>query len=109
MENKYLVLKISKESTLDLLSQNKLYEELVDFFFYEDVFIYNQKEFFVDITNYQELYKKTPYQIAQYIKHNITRKYNIKIKIGIGDNLFLAKTACDIISKKNTGSKGRFQ
>ncbi len=100
MKKKYLVLKISKESTLDLLSQNKLYEELVDFFFYEDVFIYSQKEFFVDITNYQELYKKTPYQIAQYIKQNITQKYNIKIKIGIGDNLFLAKTACDIISKK---------
>lgn len=101
MKKKYLVLQIRKEKNIlppktDL--DNKIYQTLIDNFFYEDIYIYSKEEYFLDITNYQELYQKTSYQIAQQIKNNLTKKFPVSIKIGIGTNLFLAKTACDIIT-----------
>lgn len=102
MKKKYLVLQIRKEKSIlppktDL--DNKIYQTLTDDIFYEDIYIYNKEEYFIDITNYEELYQKSSYQIAQQIKNNLTKKFRVSIKIGIGTNLFLAKTACDIITK----------
>ena len=108
MKKKYLVLQIRKENNnilkKNLLSKkndldNKIYQALTDDIFYEDIYTYSKREYFIDITNYEELYQKTPYQIAQQLKNNLTKKFPISIKIGIGTNIFLAKTACDIITK----------
>lgn len=108
MKKKYLVLQIRKENNnilqKNLLSKktdldNKIYQALTDDIFYEDIYAYSKSEYFIDITNYEELYQKTPYQIAQQLKNNLTKKFPISIKIGIGTNIFLAKTACDIITK----------
>ncbi len=108
MKKKYLVLQIRKENNnilqKNLLSKktdldNKIYQALTDDIFYEDIYAYSKREYFIDITNYEELYQKTPYQIAQQLKNNLTKKFPISIKIGIGTNIFLAKTACDIVTK----------
>lgn len=99
MRKKYLVLQINNGKTdITKKIEEKLYQELTNIFFYEDIFVYNSKEYFIDITNYEELYKKTPYQLANTIKEKLQKKYQLKVKIGIGTNLFLAKTACDIIT-----------
>lgn len=116
MQKKYLVLQINskkrdkeqkKEEWFNgyneqktISKTNHFYEWLTDYFFYEDIYCYSEKEFFIDITNYPELYQKTPYQLALEMKNNIIRRWNIMPTIGIGTNLFLAKTACDIITKE---------
>lgn len=123
MQKKYLVLQITnkkkeskerskvKESRLannytkqqDISKNNHYYEWLTEYFFYEDIYCYSECEFFIDITNYQELYRKTPYQLSIEIKNSFIRRWSITPIIGMGTNLFLAKTACDIITKeKNT-------
>ena len=108
MTKKYLVLQIEKEKrgkwsqkflTTKSILDDKIYDKITDIFFYEDIYQYTTTEYFIDITNYQELYKKSTYQLALDIKNKLTSKYPIVIKIGIGTNLFLAKTACDIITK----------
>ncbi|MDD6756760.1 MAG: hypothetical protein PUE33_01675 [bacterium] len=99
MKKKYLVLQIKYEkATINKKLEEELYKELTDMFFYEDIFMYTNKEYFIDITNYEELYKKTTYQLANSIKEKLKNKYHLKTKIGVGTNLFLAKTACDIIT-----------
>ena len=100
MQKKYLVIQIKKErKTIIKTDIDKIYETLTDIFFYEDIFTYSKEEYFIDITNYQDLYQKTPYQLAQNLKKEIIKKNNLKVKIGLGTNIFLAKTACDIITK----------
>lgn len=83
MKKKYLVLQIRKENNnilqKNLLSKktdldNKIYQALTDDIFYEDIYAYSKSEYFIDITNYEELYQKTPYQIAQQLKNNLTKK-----------------------------------
>ena len=95
MKKKYLVLQIKKDKRPE-----KIYEILTDKFFYEDIFLYSEGEYFIDITNYEELYQKTDYKIAQELKNTLTKEKYSSIKIGIGTNLFLAKTACDIVTKR---------
>lgn len=109
MKKKYLVLKIEKDSKKDWINKwlkpsqtEDLMNFLTDEFFYEDIYKYNKNEYFIDITNYEELYQKSTYQIALDLKNKITNKYKMAVRIGLGTNLFLAKTACDIITiKKN--------
>lgn len=105
MQKKYLVLQIAPKSAKEvtqkiiLTNNNKnIYDTLTDIFFYEDIFIYSKNEYFIDITNYQEFYKKSPYIIALDIKEKLGNKHHVKVKIGIGTNLFLAKIACDIVT-----------
>ena len=104
MQKKYLVLQLTsirKENWSKPINEiNHFFEWLTDYFFYEDIYCYSEKEFFIDITNYLELYKKTLYQLAFDMKKDIIKKWNIRPTIGIGTNLFLAKTACDIITKE---------
>ncbi len=111
MKKKYLVLQINnKNKKKDWINKlltnkkkqinNKVYTYLTDYIFYEDIYVYNQEEYFIDITNYQDLYQKTPYQLALELKNKLSKKLNLQIKIGLGTNLFLAKTACDIITEK---------
>lgn len=80
------------------------YEWLTDYFFYEDVYCYSEKEFFIDVTNYLELYQKTLYQLALEIKTQCISHWKTMPVIGIGTNLFLAKTACDIITREKKTS-----
>lgn len=105
MKKKYIVLQIRKDINSQFLIKknnidDKIYEKITDQFFYEDIYSYTNKEYFIDITNYQELYEKSAYQIALELKENLRKKLHITVKIGIGTNLFLAKTACDIITKE---------
>ena len=71
MQKKYLVLQItSKRKEKDqkmeewlsgydeqkaISKTNYFYEWLTDYFFYEDIYCYSEKEFFIDITNYPKL------------------------------------------------------
>lgn len=120
MKKRFLVLKIKDQKTIkkvvkkangqdtnywkkykDLETSNRIYQELTNHFFYEDIYIYSADEYFIDITNYLDIYRKTTYRLALDLKNKLTKKLAIKFKIGLGPNIFLAKTAVDIITQKN--------
>ena len=65
----------------------------------EDVHVYSIDEYFIDITPYLPLYKKTPRQLAQMLLDAVLVATKIYATVGIGTNLFLAKIALDILAK----------
>lgn len=78
----------------------QIYEQLTDLFFYEDIYIYSCEELFIDITNYLSIYNLTSYNLALKVKNLLRKEIKVVIKCGIGSNLFLAKTACNILTKQ---------
>ena len=65
----------------------------------EDIHVYSIDEYFIDITPYTNLYKKTPRQLAQLLLDAVLDATHIYATVGIGTNLFLAKIALDILAK----------
>lgn len=72
----------------------------------DDIFPYSIDECFLDITNYLLLYKKTPIELAKMIISDVFATTGITATAGIGDNLFQAKVALDIISKHSSDNIG---
>jgi DNA polymerase V len=65
-----------------------------------DIHVYSIDESFIDATDYLKIYKKTPKEFAKMLIDEIAEKTMIPSTVGIGTNLYLAKIALDIISKK---------
>ena len=61
--------------------------------------MYSIDEYFIDITPYTNLYKKTSRQLAQLLLDAVLEATHIYATVGIGTNLFLAKIALDILAK----------
>lgn len=66
----------------------------------DDIYVYSIDEVFCDITDYLEVYKKTPKELITMIIHDVYNTTKITATAGIGTNLYLAKVAMDITSKK---------
>lgn len=67
----------------------------------EDIHVYSIDEVFIDATDYLSYRKQTPKQFAQMIMRDVLETVGITATCGIGSNLYLAKIALDIISKKS--------
>lgn len=65
----------------------------------EDIHIYSIDEMFADVTKYLKTYKKTAEEIATMMINAVYKETGITATAGIGDNLYLAKVAMDIIAK----------
>ena len=78
-----------------------IYEIYLKFVSKDDIHIYSIDECFLDITNYLELYDKTPKELAKMIIKEVYEKTGIRASVGIGTNLFLAKVALDITAKNS--------
>lgn len=65
----------------------------------EDIHIYSIDEVFIDITHYISLYRKSPYELANFIMDEIFDETGIRATCGIGTNMYLAKIALDITAK----------
>lgn len=87
-------------STTNENNTQQIYEQLTDLFFYEDIYIYSKEELFIDITNYLTIYNLTAYNLALKVKNLLYKTFKITVSCGIGSNLFLAKTACNIVTKQ---------
>ena len=57
----------------------------------EDVHVYSIDEYFIDITPYLPLYKKTPRELAQMLLDAVLEATKIYATVGIGTNLFLPR------------------
>ena len=80
----------------------KIYGIYLNYVSKEDIHVYSIDEVFLDVTSYMKLYKKNEIFIARDIMDEIYKKTGITATAGIGTNMYLAKIALDIISKKNS-------
>ena len=72
----------------------------------KDIHVYSIDEAFLDVTNYLNLYKKTPKELANMIMDDIFKTTGITSAAGIGTNLYLAKIALDITAKHSNDNIG---
>ena len=80
----------------------KIYLKYIDA---RDIHIYSIDEMFADVTKYLKTYKKSPEEIATMMINDVYKTTGITATAGIGDNLYLAKVAMDIIAKKTKPNK----
>jgi len=62
---------------------------------------YSIDEQFLDVTGTMHMYDNDVRKIAAAIQQHVMRETGVRIRIGIGQNKILAKTACDNYVKKN--------
>ena len=78
----------------------KVYEVYLKYISKEDIYVYSIDEVFIDITPYLKLYNKTAIEIAKMLIEEVYNTLGLTATAGIGTNMYLAKIALDIISKK---------
>lgn len=64
-----------------------------------DIHVYSIDEMFADVTKYLKTYKKDASQIASMLIKEVYKQTGITATAGVGDNLYLAKVAMDILAK----------
>lgn len=69
----------------------------------EDVHVYSIDEVFIDATRYLEYYRLTARELATAMLHDVYERTGITATAGIGENLYLAKVAMDILAKHAPG------
>ena len=78
----------------------KIYSIYLDSVSPDDIHSYSIDECFIDATSYMRLYNLTGIGFARHLISNVYRETGITATAGIGENLYLAKIAMDIIAKK---------
>ena len=77
-----------------------IYGILLDYVAPEDIHVYSIDEYFIDVTPYSRLYKKTWHELALLFKQKVLEQTRIHATVGLGSNLFLAKVALDVLAKR---------
>ena len=65
----------------------------------EDIHVYSVDEVFIDITSYLKAYKLTARELVMKMIKEVLSETGITATAGIGTNLYLCKTAMDIVAK----------
>ena len=65
----------------------------------EDIHVYSIDEAFLDVTSYLNTYEMSARQLARTIVKDVLGHTGITATVGIGENLYLAKVAMDIVAK----------
>lgn len=65
----------------------------------EDIHRYSVDEVFMDITSYMMLYKTSAHELTIRIIRDVLQTTGITATAGIGENMYLAKVAMDIVAK----------
>ena len=77
----------------------KIYSIYLKYVSKDDIHVYSIDEAFIDVTQYQKLYEKTPKEFAKLLMDAVYDETGICATAGIGTNLFLAKVAMDVTAK----------
>ncbi|KRL79506.1 UV-damage repair protein [Ligilactobacillus equi DSM 15833 = JCM 10991] len=88
-----------------LEKSSEIYEIYLRYIAPEDIHVYSIDEVFMDVTNYLETYKLTAKELVKQIILDIKEETGITATAGIGENMYLAKVALDIVSKKFKADK----
>ena len=76
-----------------------LYRIYMKYVSYEDIHVYSCDEVFMDVTEYLNVYKMSPHDLAMTIIREVLSATGITATAGIGSNLYLCKIAMDIEAK----------
>lgn len=85
----------------------RIYEIYLRFVSEEDIYVYSIDEVFIDLRPYTEVYRKTAEELAGEIAEKVYSEMGIIATVGLGENLYLAKVAMDILAKKSTTAGGK--
>ena len=77
----------------------KIYNTYLKYISPDDIHVYSIDEVFIDATDYINLYKISPHDLARKMISDILKTTGITATAGIGTNLYLAKVAMDIVAK----------
>lgn len=66
----------------------------------DDIHVYSIDEVFIDATQYLRLYRLSAHDFAMRLIRDVLNETGITATAGIGDNLYLAKVAMDIVAKR---------
>lgn len=78
---------------------SKIYEVYLKYVSSEDIHVYSIDEVFLDLGPYLKYYNKTAYELSKIILDDIYNTTKLPAVCGIGENMFLAKVALDILAK----------
>lgn len=78
----------------------QIYQVYLNYVAPEDIHVYSIDEVFIDLTDYLDTYKKSSEEIAREMIRDVLNTTGITATAGIGNNLYLAKIAMDIMAKK---------
>ena len=76
-----------------------IYDIYLNYIAPEDMHVYSIDEVFMDVTQYLKTYGMTPKELAAKIIGHVFDRTGITAAAGIGTNLYLCKTAMDIVAK----------
>ena len=77
----------------------RIYEIYLKYVAPEDCHVYSIDEIMIDVTDYLNIYKLSPRELAGKIMRDIHLATGITATAGIGTNLYLCKVAMDIVAK----------
>ena len=77
----------------------RIYQIYLKYIAPEDIHIYSIDEVFLDLTPYLPLYRKSARELVRAMIRDVLEQTGITATAGIGDNLYLAKVAMDIVAK----------
>ena len=77
----------------------EIYSVYLKYIAKEDIHVYSIDEIFADVTDYLSMYQMTAKELAFTIMKDVFETTGIRATCGIGDNLYLAKIALDIMAK----------
>ena len=85
----------------------RIYEIYLRFVSEEDIYVYSVDEVFIDLGPYMEIYQKTAEDLAREMAEKVYEEMGIVATVGLGENLYLAKVAMDILAKKSVAARGK--
>lgn len=77
----------------------EIYQIYLKYIAPEDIHVYSIDEVFMDVTDYLGVYKTDAKNLAKKIIQDVFHTMGITATAGIGTNLYLCKTAMDIVAK----------
>lgn len=83
----------------------KIYQIYLRFVSQDDIHVYSIDEVFIDLTSYLKTYGVNAHTLTKKILTTIMQETGITATAGIGENLYLAKVAMDIVAKKIKADK----
>ncbi len=83
----------------------RIYHVYLKYIAPEDIHTYSVDEVFIDATPYLKTYQCTAHELAMTMIRDVLKTTGITATAGIGENLYLAKIAMDIMAKKMPADK----
>lgn len=77
----------------------RIYEVYLKYVAPEDMHVYSIDEVFIDLTPYLSVYKTDAHELTKRILRDVVQSTGITATAGLGNNLYLAKVAMDIMAK----------